>query len=68
MLARLRGEHRQIELMDLSTGKLTPLTTEATDHWNPDISPDGRQVVFHKVTPGLTIPNVERGGPRRGPI
>ncbi len=62
VFARLRGEHRQIELMDLSLGKLTSLTTEATDHWNPDISPDGRLVVFHKSTSGLIIPNVERWG------
>jgi Tol biopolymer transport system component len=62
VLARLRGEHRQIEVMDLSTGKLTALTTEATDHWNPSISPDGGQVVYHKVTPGLLAPNVELWG------
>ena len=62
VLARRRGEHRQIELMDLGTGKLTPLTTEATDHWNPAISADGRQVVFHKATPGLAVPNVEQWG------
>ena len=62
VFARLRGKHRQIELMDLSLGKLTSLTTEATDHWNPDISPDGRLVVFHKSTSGLIIPNVERWG------
>ncbi len=62
VLARLRGEHRQIELMDLSTGKLTPLTTEATDHWNPSISPNGRQVVYHKTTNGLAVPNVELWG------
>ena len=62
VLTRLRGERRQIEVMELSTGKLTPLTMEATDHWNPSISPDGRQVVYHRVTPGLVIPNVERWG------
>jgi Tol biopolymer transport system component len=62
VLAILRGEHRQIELMDLSTGKLTTLTTEATDHWNPSISPDGRQVVYHKATPGLAVPNMELWG------
>jgi Tol biopolymer transport system component len=62
VLAILRGEHRQIELMDLTTGKLTALTTEATDHWNPAISPDGRQVVYHQATPGLAVPNVELWG------
>lgn len=62
VLTRLRGEHRQIELMELSTGKLTALTTEATDHWNPAISPDGRHVVYHMATPSLTVPDVEFWG------
>ncbi len=62
VLAVLRGEHRQIELMDLSTGKLTPLTTGATDHWNPAISSDGRQVVYHQASPGSAVPNVELWG------
>jgi Tol biopolymer transport system component len=62
VLVILRGEHRQIELMDLTTGKLTPLTTEATDHRNPAISPDGRQVVYNQATPGLAVPNVELWG------
>ncbi len=60
--AVLRGEHRQIELLDLSTRKLTALTREATDHWNPSISPDGTQVVYHKTTPGLETANVEMWG------
>jgi Tol biopolymer transport system component len=57
-----RGGHRQIEAMELSTGKRTPLTEEATDHWNPSISADGTQVVYHKATPGSAAPNVERWG------
>ena len=69
VLARLRGEHRQIELMDLSTGKLTALTTEATDHWNPAISPDGRQVVYHQSHPRpQQCPTWSCGERRRGPI
>jgi Tol biopolymer transport system component len=62
VLAILRGEHRQIELLDLSTGKLTALTREATDHWNPAISADGAWVVYHRITPGLKVPNVEQWG------
>jgi hypothetical protein len=57
-----RGEHRQIELLDLSTRKLTGLTREATDHWNPFFSHDGVQVVYHKATAGLKVPNVEYWG------
>jgi Tol biopolymer transport system component len=60
--AVLRGGHRQIELIDLATRKRTALTDEATDHWNPSISSDGQHVVYHKRTPGLTIPNVELWG------
>ena len=62
VLAILRGEHRQIELLDLNTGKLTALTREATDHWNPSISPDGAQVVYHRTTPGIKLSNVELWG------
>jgi Tol biopolymer transport system component len=60
--AVLRGRHRQIELIDLATRKLTALTDEATDHWNPSISPDGRQVVYHRASPGFAVPNVELWG------
>jgi Tol biopolymer transport system component len=62
VLTMVRGDHRQIEVMELSTGKLTPLTTEATDHWNPAISLDGRLVVYHRTPPGFVIPSVERWG------
>jgi Tol biopolymer transport system component len=58
----LRGSHRQIERIDLAKRQTTALTRAATDHWNPAISPDGRYVVYHKVTAGLTTPNVERWG------
>jgi Tol biopolymer transport system component len=57
-----RGGHRQIELLDLSTGKLTALTEGATDHWNPSISADGTRVVYHQTTPGFAAPNVELWG------
>src|SRR5262249_61685726 len=30
----LRGKHRQIEKLDLRTGQLSALTSEATDPWN----------------------------------
>jgi Tol biopolymer transport system component len=62
VFAGLRGEHRQIELLDLNTRRLTTLTREAADHWNPSISPDGAEVVYHKSTPGLKITNVELWG------
>lgn len=61
VLAVQRGKHRQIELLDLATKKLTPLTRDATDHWNPSIAADG-QVVYHKSAAGLLVPNVERWG------
>jgi Tol biopolymer transport system component len=61
-VAVLRGRHRQIELMDLSTRELTALTDEPTDHWNPSISADSAQVVYHKTTPGFIAPNVEAWG------
>jgi Tol biopolymer transport system component len=56
-----RGAHRQIELMDLDTRHLEPLTDDPTDHWNPSISADARYVVYHKASPGETR-NVERWG------
>lgn len=60
--AVLRGEYRQIELMDLSTRELTALTDDPTDHWNPSISADSAQVVYHKITPGFMASNVEVWG------
>ncbi|MHC1741601.1 MAG: hypothetical protein AB9873_01055 [Syntrophobacteraceae bacterium] len=60
--AVLRGEHRQIEIMDLSTRRLAPISSEATDHWNPSVSGDGARVVFHRVSPGYSPPNVEEWG------
>jgi Tol biopolymer transport system component len=54
------GSHRQIERIDLQTGKRTLLTDETTDHWNPAISSDGRLVIYHKSTAGFVTPNVER--------
>lgn len=57
-----RNGPRQIELLELSTGKWTAVTREATDHWNPSISADGSQVLYHKVTPDSSFPNVELWG------
>jgi putative membrane-bound dehydrogenase-like protein len=53
-----RGEHRQIEVMDLDTRKLTPITSDATDHWNPSMSSDGRHVTWHQASP-VEASNVE---------
>lgn len=63
-----RDGRRQIELLELSTGKWTPLTREAADHWNPSISADGTQVLYHKIAPDSPVPNVELWGapPRTG--
>lgn len=58
-----RGEHRQIERMDLATKKLTAVTKDPADHWNPSISADGTQVLYHKTASEFTIvPNVEVWG------
>jgi Tol biopolymer transport system component len=58
----LRGEHRQIELLKLATKEWIPVTRDATDHWNPSISADGRWVVFHKARADFAFPNVELWG------
>jgi Tol biopolymer transport system component len=61
-----RDTHRQIEVLDLATKEWSALTTEATDHWNPSISPDGRRVVYQKSTSNFTVPNVELWGTPTG--
>ncbi|MFN4261154.1 MAG: DPP IV N-terminal domain-containing protein [Gemmataceae bacterium] len=61
-MAVKRGSHRQIELLDLRSGKTVTVTQGDADHWNPSPSPDGRFVVYHRISPGLTIPNVEPWG------
>ncbi len=58
----LRGEHRQIEMMNLATKKWVPVTQDASDHWNPSISIDGGRVVYHKARPDFTAANVELWG------
>ncbi len=58
-VAVFRGNGRQIELFDLATGKFTAVTKEATDHWNPSLSPDGERVYYHKITPLQTGRRVE---------
>ncbi|HXG08737.1 MAG TPA: hypothetical protein VNK04_03020 [Gemmataceae bacterium] len=57
-----RGKHRQIERIDPATRRMTALTDEPADHWNPSISPDGRKVVYHRTSPGFVTPNVELWG------
>jgi Tol biopolymer transport system component len=61
-VAVFRAHGRQIELLDTATGKLSPLTDEAGDHWNPSLSPDGQRVYYHKITPSKPGPQVERWG------
>ncbi|MBI5116123.1 PD40 domain-containing protein [Candidatus Poribacteria bacterium] len=62
LMAVRRGSHRQIELMDLGPRSLIALTNDATDHWNPSISADGKRVIWHKTVPGFHAPNVELWG------
>lgn len=62
VLAVKRGTHRQIELLDLASRQFTPVTQDATDHWNPSLAPDGRSVVYHQTAPNFTVPNVELWG------
>jgi Tol biopolymer transport system component len=61
-VAVFRDNGRQIELLDLATGQLSPVTTEATPHWNPALAPDGGAVYYHKATPTAPGPRVERWG------
>jgi len=46
----------QIGIVDVATGKLTPLTYRPRDHSSPAWSPDGRMLVF-TVTDGLGLSN-----------
>src|SRR5262249_48868570 len=62
VVAVLRGKHRQVELLDLSTRQFTPVTKGPADHWNPAPSPDGRHVAYHRAAPDSRVPNVERWG------
>ncbi len=61
-VAVFRPSGRQIELLDLTTGKLRAVTQEAGDHWNPSLSTGGdlQRVFYHKIAPGLAAPRVER--------
>jgi Tol biopolymer transport system component len=61
-VAVLRKHGRQIELLDPATGKLSAVTEDKTDHWNPSLSPDGERIVYHKVSPGSAGPRVELWG------
>jgi Tol biopolymer transport system component len=61
-VAVFRGHGRQIELLDLATGTLSPVTKDAGDHWNPSLSPDGERVYYHKITPAPAGPRVEAWG------
>jgi Tol biopolymer transport system component len=58
-VAVFRKNGRQIELLDLGSGKLQAVTDDAGDHWNPSLSPDGTTVYYHKATPGKADRRVE---------
>src|SRR5205823_9720940 len=53
------GDYRQIQRLELATNQLTAVTDEPVDHFNPSISADGGQVLYHKQAPGFPVPNVE---------
>jgi Tol biopolymer transport system component len=57
-----RGKHRQIERLDLATKRLTAVTNDADDHWNPSISANGMQILYHRTAPDFSVPNVELWG------
>jgi Tol biopolymer transport system component len=57
-----RGKHRQIERLELATNRWTAVTQDVADHWNPSISGDGTQVLYHRSAPDFRTPNVERWG------
>jgi Tol biopolymer transport system component len=59
-VAVLRGNGRQIELLDLATGQLRPVTTDPAQHWNPSLAPDGQAVYYHKASQIAPGPRVER--------
>jgi Tol biopolymer transport system component len=61
---RRAGSAQQIELVDLDTGRMTSLTSGPADFWHPCLSPDGRQIVYHRAIPGAATPNLE---PRSSP-
>lgn len=61
-IAVKRSGHRQIELFDLANGTFTAITQDATDHWNPTLAPDGKQVVYHKTSADSQAPEVELWG------
>jgi len=57
-----KSPHKQIGIFDVESGSLSEVTSDAADHWNPTISPDGRTVVYHRRTPDKATPNVELWG------
>jgi Tol biopolymer transport system component len=61
-VAVLRPSGRQIEVLDVATGELTPVTDDATDHWNPSLSTDGERLYYHQRTPAKGGPRVEVWG------
>lgn len=61
-VAVFRGNGRQIELLEPASGKLTAVTTDAADHWNPALAPHGDAVYYHNTAPITPGPRVERWG------
>jgi Tol biopolymer transport system component len=57
-----RGEHRQIERLEFATQQWTAVTNDPADHWNPSVSADGQQVLYHRTAPDFGVPAVEPWG------
>jgi Tol biopolymer transport system component len=57
-----RGQHRQIERLELATNELSAVTEDAADHWNPSVSADGQQVLYQRTPPDFSVPDVEPWG------
>jgi Tol biopolymer transport system component len=58
-VAVLHSGGRQIELLDLVTGNLSPVTRAPANHWNPSLAPGGDRIYYHRITPPPAGPRVE---------
>jgi serine/threonine-protein kinase len=46
------GSHDQIAIYDIESDRLTQLTSDAANHWNPIWTPDGRRIVYSSDASG----------------
>ena len=55
-----RGHSKQqIRVIDLQTGNVELVAEGSSDLWNPTLSDDGESVVYHRITEGSAVRNVE---------